>query len=98
MPFRYVVTTGNEACLETLDFADFILDEGKTDALLMLLEDVKSPETFRRVAEKALKAGKPIIVNKIGQSRSRRAGGGLAHGRARRAPTPPTGRCSSATG
>jgi len=68
LSFRYVVTTGNEACLETLDFADHILDEGKTDALLMLLEDVKSPDTFRRVAEKALKAGKPIIVNKIGQS------------------------------
>ena len=68
LSLRYVVTTGNEACLETLDFADYILDEGKTDALLMLLEDVKSPETFRGVAEKALKAGKPIIVNKIGQS------------------------------
>src|SRR6202008_2548583 len=41
--------------------------EGKTDALLILLEDVKSPETFKRVAEKALRAGKPLIVNKIGQ-------------------------------
>ena len=70
LSFRYVVTTGNEACLEALDFADFILDEGKTDALLLLLEDVKSAETFRRVAEKALKAGKPIIVNKIGQSQA----------------------------
>ena len=43
LSFRYVVTTGNEACLETLDFADYILDEGKTDVLLLLLEDVKSP-------------------------------------------------------
>jgi acetate---CoA ligase (ADP-forming) len=68
LAFRYIVTTGNEACLETLDFADFILDEGKVSALLMLLEDVKSPDTFRRVAEKALTAGVPIIVNKIGQS------------------------------
>src|SRR5205085_12270086 len=68
LSFRYVVTTGNEACLEALDFADFIIDEGKTDALLLLLEDIKSPETFTRVAEKALRAGKPIIVNKIGQS------------------------------
>ncbi len=32
------------------------------------LEDVKSPEKFKRVAEKALKAGKPLIVGKIGQS------------------------------
>jgi acetate---CoA ligase (ADP-forming) len=68
LSFRYIVTTGNEACLEALDFAEFILDEGKTDALLLLLEDIKTPETFRRVAEKALKAGKPLIVNKIGQS------------------------------
>ena len=68
LSFRYVVTTGNEACLEALDFADFILEEGKTDALLLLLEDIKSAETFLRVAEKALRAGKPIIVNKIGQS------------------------------
>ncbi len=68
MAVRYVITTGNEACLETLDFADFVLDEGKVSALLMLLEDVKSADTFRRVAEKALKAGVPIIVNKIGQS------------------------------
>jgi acetate---CoA ligase (ADP-forming) len=68
LAFRYVITTGNEACLETLDFADFILDEGKVGALLMLLEDVKSPGSFRRVAEKALQAGIPIIVKKIGQS------------------------------
>lgn len=68
LSFRYIATTGNEACLEALDFAEFILDEGKTDALLLLLEDIKTAETFRRVAEKALKAGKPLIVNKIGQS------------------------------
>jgi acetate---CoA ligase (ADP-forming) len=68
LAFRYVITTGNEACLEVLDFADFILEEGNTDALLLLLEDIKTAETFQRVAEKALRAGKPIIVNKIGQS------------------------------
>ena len=67
-----------------LDFADFILDEGKTDALLLLLEDVKSPDTFQRVAEKALRAGKPLIVNKIGQSEAGVRGGGLAHGGAGR--------------
>jgi acyl-CoA synthetase (NDP forming) len=70
LSFRYIVTTGNEACLETLDIAEFVLDEGKSDALLLLLEDVKCGETFKRVAEKGLKAGKPIIVNKIGQSRA----------------------------
>ena len=66
--FRHIVTTGNEATLEAFDFVEYMLDEGKTDVFLLLLEDVKSPETFKRVAEKALRAGKPIIVGKIGQS------------------------------
>lgn len=66
--FRHVVTTGNEAALEVFDFVDYMLDEGETDVFLLLLEDVKSPEKFRRVADKALRAGKPIVVSKIGQS------------------------------
>ena len=68
LPFRYIVTTGNEAVLETSDFVDYMLDEGETDVFLLLIEDVKTPEKFKRVAEKALKAGKPLIVGKIGQS------------------------------
>jgi len=66
--FRYIVTTGNEAVLESADFIDYMLDEGETDVFLLLVEAVKTPEKFKRVAEKALKAGKPLIVRKIGQS------------------------------
>jgi acetate---CoA ligase (ADP-forming) len=68
MTFRHVLTTGNEAALEVADFLDYMLEEGGTDVFLLLLEDVKSPEKFKRVAEKALRAGKPLIVGKIGQS------------------------------
>jgi acyl-CoA synthetase (NDP forming) len=68
LKFRYVVTTGNEAVLEIADFVDYMLDEGETDVFLLLTEAVKSPEKFKQVAEKALRAGKPLIVGKIGQS------------------------------
>jgi acetate---CoA ligase (ADP-forming) len=68
LSFRHIVTTGNEACLEVFDVVDYMLDEGKTDVFLLLLEDIKTPETYKRVAEKALKAGKPLIVGKIGQT------------------------------
>src|SRR5215813_8824815 len=68
LKFRHIVTTGNEAALQASGFIDYMLDEGMTDVFLLLLEDVKSPETFKRVAEKALRAGKPIIVGKIGRS------------------------------
>jgi acetate---CoA ligase (ADP-forming) len=66
--FRYIVTTGNEAALEISDFVDYMLDEGGTDVFLVLTEAIKTPEKFKRVAEKALKAGKPLIVGKIGQT------------------------------
>jgi acetate---CoA ligase (ADP-forming) len=68
LSFRHIVTTGNEACLEVFDLVDYMLDEDKTDVFLLLLEDIKTPEKFKRVAEKALKAGKPLIVGKIGQT------------------------------
>jgi acetyltransferase len=68
LSFRYIVTTGNEACLEAGDFAEFIVDEGKTDAILMLIEDLKNPATFERAAAKALRAGIPLIVNRLGAS------------------------------
>jgi acetate---CoA ligase (ADP-forming) len=68
LSFRYIVTTGNEACLEASDFAEFIIDEGKTHAILMLIEDLKNPATFERAAAKALRAGIPLIVNRLGAS------------------------------
>ena len=55
LAFRHIVTTGNEAALDVADVLDYMLDEGGTDVFLLLLEDVKSPEKFRRAAEKALK-------------------------------------------
>jgi len=72
LPFRYVVTTGNEACLETFDFVEHMLDEGATDVFLLLIEDVKSLATFERTAAKALRAGKPLIIGKLGQSEAGR--------------------------
>lgn len=68
LPFSYVVTTGNEACLSGIDFVDFMLEDGRTEVFVMFMEDVKDPAKFRVVAEKALRAGKPIIVTKIGRS------------------------------
>jgi len=68
LAFRHIVTTGNEAVLETSDLVDAMLDEGETDVFLLLLEDVKTPAKFRRVADKALRLGKPLIVAKIGQT------------------------------
>ena len=68
LPFSYVITTGNEACLESLDIVEYLIDSDEADILLMFMEDVKTPSKLSYVAEKALSVGKPIIVTKIGHS------------------------------
>ena len=68
LPFSYVVTTGNEAAINGFDVIEHIIDRNDTDVFLMFMEDVKDPDTFRRVAEKAMRAGKPLIVTKVGKS------------------------------
>ena len=68
MAFDYVITTGNEATLETFDLVEHLIDAGQTDAFCLLIEDIKTPATFERAAMKALKAGIPLIVNKIGKT------------------------------
>ena len=72
LPFRHVVTTGNEASLAVFDLVDHMLEEDKTDVFILFLEDIKDAGTFRRVAEKALRAGKPLIATKIGRSEAGR--------------------------
>lgn len=72
IPFSHVVTTGNEACLDCFDIVDYLLDEGSAAVFLLFLETIRNADTFRRVAAKALAAGKPIIVAKVGQSEAGR--------------------------
>ena len=68
LPFNYIITTGNEACVETLDVVDYLLDDGKTEVFILFMEDVKNGNRLAEVGEKALRAGKPIILTKIGRS------------------------------
>ena len=61
-------TSGNEACLETFEIVDHLLDDGRTDVFLLYVETIRDPPRFERVAARALAAGKPIIAVKIGKT------------------------------
>ena len=63
---------GNEACLSASDFAEFIIDEGKTDAILMLIEDIKEPRP-RACRGESLACRKPLIVNASARRKQARA-------------------------
>ena len=68
LAFSHVVSTGNEACLESFDVVEHLLEEGSAEVFVVFLEAIRNARSFRRVAEKALAAGKPIVVAKIGDS------------------------------
>lgn len=70
IPFRYAVTTGNEAGLRAFDIVEWMLEEGETELFLMFLEDIRDGDQFRRVAARALREGKPILMSKIGRSQA----------------------------
>ncbi|HTT78052.1 MAG TPA: acetate--CoA ligase family protein, partial [Stellaceae bacterium] len=82
--FAYQVSAGNQTVLEAHDYVDWVLDSGGADIFLCYLEGIRDAARFRAVADKAARAGKPLIVAKVGRSDAgRRAAqshtGALAH-------------------
>ena len=66
--FSYVVSTGNEMDLDAADFMDFMLDDENTRMVFAYLEGLRDGAKFVRLADKALAAGKPLAVLKVGRS------------------------------
>lgn len=66
--FDFVISTGNEAVLDSFALVEHLVEEDKADIVLMYLEGVKAPRTFLRAAAKAADRGKPVIVAKMGRS------------------------------
>jgi len=68
LPVRHVVATGNESDVDALSTVEYLIDEGKSAAILMFIEGLKNSSDFARVAAKAADAGVPLIVMKVGRS------------------------------
>jgi len=66
--YRYIVSTGNEADLESSDFAQYMLQDPKIKVVAMLVEGFRSGRKFVETAELALEVGKPIVLLKVGRS------------------------------
>jgi len=64
----HVVSTGNEVDLDSASFIDCLIDDPDARAIAIFAETVRDPERFLRVAERALTAGKPLVVLKVGAS------------------------------
>src|SRR4029079_1363528 len=69
----YMVTTGNEAGLETQDFIAYFPEDPTVPVLLVYLEGVRNTKVFREACKAARAAGKPVIALKLGASEGVRA-------------------------
>ncbi len=64
----YEASCGNEADLDTLDFARFMLHSDATNILLMAIEGIKDGEKFKALAREAAELEKPIVLLKLGRT------------------------------
>jgi acyl-CoA synthetase (NDP forming) len=66
--FVHQISAGNQMMLEAHDYFDWLIEQDQADILLAYLENIGDPAAFRALADKALRAGKPLIVAKVGRS------------------------------
>jgi acetate---CoA ligase (ADP-forming) len=68
----YSVSTGNEAGSGVEDYVDFLVDDPDTRVIAMIVEQFRKPARFLAAAERARKAGKPIVLLHPGRSSAAR--------------------------
>ena len=66
--FSYAVSSGNELDLDLADYINFLVEDEHTRIIACMVEGVRRPASFMAAAEKALAAGKPLLVVKLGRS------------------------------
>ncbi|MBM3340536.1 MAG: acetate--CoA ligase family protein [Betaproteobacteria bacterium] len=62
----YEASCGNEADIDTLDFARFMLRSETTNVVLLAIEGIKSGDKFRALAHEAAELEKPLVILKLG--------------------------------
>ena len=71
--FNYVVSTGNEADITTLDFVADFLERDDVEIVVSYIEGVADGRRLRELGRRALGLGKPILIWKVGNSAIGRA-------------------------
>jgi len=74
IPLSYVISTGNEAGLESTDFLEFLVEDRSTRVIALYCEQSRRPAEFLAACRRARAAGKPVVLMFPGRgARSRQA-------------------------
>jgi len=68
IPLSYVISTGNEAGLESTDFLEFLVDDRSTRVIAFYCEEIRRPQEFLAACRRARAAGKPVVLMQAGRS------------------------------
>lgn len=63
-----VISAGNEAVTDLADYVDYLAADPGTTAIGLVIEKIRRPLAFFAAAERALRAGKPIVALKLARS------------------------------
>lgn len=66
--FTYIVTTGNEADLDSTDFMRYYIESDRTKVVGAFIEQFRDADKLIEVAQLAAEREKPLVVLKIGRS------------------------------
>lgn len=65
---NYVVTSGNDADLDLVEFGEFALEQERVGVILMLAERIGDGQRFIRFARRAAELEKPVVIVKLGRT------------------------------
>ncbi|MBD1380982.1 acetate--CoA ligase family protein [Metabacillus arenae] len=66
--FSHLVSTGNEADLHIADYIMYMAEDPNTKVIAAYIEGIRDGERFIQAAEACRRAGKPLVVYKVGKS------------------------------
>lgn len=66
--FRFLISSGNEAVLDSADYIAHLADDPGTRVIVAFLEGIRDAGKFLAAARKVRASGKPLLVLKLGRS------------------------------
>lgn len=68
IPVHHLISTGNEADVELLEVVDYLIKKADSRAILLFVEGLQYPGRLAEVAARAVEAGVPLVIAKVGRS------------------------------